>query len=88
MSTTKNSVTLTFGYEDTDYTRKYKFDNVADEVLSDVKDGILAVNASLKADTAGGLESFFLDDTGEHAFKEIVAAQTDSVEEEIINLNV
>ena len=83
----KNSVTLTFGYEDTDYTRRYKFDNVADEVLSDVKEGILAVNASLKAETAGDLGSVFIDDS-RNAFNGIVAAQIDSVEEEIINLNV
>ena len=83
MSTTKNSVTLTFGYADTDYTRKYKFDNVADEELNSVKDKILEVNGN-----ANGIGEVFISEDGQHGFTGIVAAQIDSVEEEIINLNV
>lgn len=79
-----NSVTMFFGYEGTDFTRKYKFENVSASALLGVKAGIKAVNASLAAGTAGGLSTFFLADDYNGtigAFTGITAAQIDSVEE-------
>lgn len=96
MADMKNSVTFTFGYGGTDFTRKYKFDGVSDDVLEDIKPAILALNASLAGGTDGGLKEFFRADDydaedptdiiGE--FTGIVAAQIDSTEVIDINLNV
>ena len=72
-----NSVTLTFGYEDTDETRKYKIEGVPNASLSSVKSKILALNESMTSDTDGGLGDFFLSDDGD-SFTGIVAAQIDS----------
>lgn len=59
-----NTVTLTFGYKGTDFTRKYKFDDVETGALSSVKDNVLAFNASVTggASSAGGLDTFFISD--------------------------
>ena len=83
-----NSITLTLGYEDSDFTRKMKLDNLADEniVANDVRTKAKAVNASLAGGTAGGLSTFFLGDNGEH-FTGITAAQIDSVEEQYLDLS-
>ena len=95
MADLKNTVTITMGYEGTDFQRKIKFDGVADSIVSDVKDKCKAINASLAAGTDGGLGEFFRADTyaaGASAtigtFNAITAAQIDSVEIEYINLNV
>ena len=72
-----NSVSLTFGYKDTDFTRIYKLENVTNAALSSVKANIQAINASLTGGTAGGLSTFFVSDDGD-AFTGIVAAQIDS----------
>lgn len=94
MADLKNTVTLTLGYEGTDFARKMKFDGVADSLLADVKTKCKAVNASLKAGTDDGLGDFFRADdyaAGASAtigtFNAITAAQIDSVEIEYINLN-
>jgi hypothetical protein len=82
-----NSVTMTFGYSGTDFTRKYKFDNVSASALLGVKAGIKAVNASLEAGTAGGLSQFFVSDDFNGtigSFTGITAAQIDSVTESVI----
>ncbi|MBR2519687.1 MAG: hypothetical protein IKE46_07885 [Selenomonadaceae bacterium] len=59
-----NTVTLTFGYKGTDFTRKYKFDDVETGALSSVKDNVFAFNASVTggASSAGGLDTFFISD--------------------------
>lgn len=59
-----NTVTLTFGYKGTDFTRKYKFDDVATSALASVKANVLAFNASVTggASSAGGLDTFFISD--------------------------
>lgn len=44
---TTNSISLTLGYKDSDYTRKYVFDDVATEDLAEVKSRVLAYNANL-----------------------------------------
>lgn len=89
-----NSVKLTFGYKDTDFTRTYKFDGLSAGVLDDVKPKILALNASIAGGSGAGIEEFFLADdyaAGASAtvgtFTGIVAAQIDTVEEIVLNLN-
>lgn len=59
-----NTVTLTFGYKGTDFTRKYKFDDVETGALSSIKTNVLAFNASVTggASSAGGLDTFFISD--------------------------
>ena len=81
-----NSVTMTFGYDDTDFTRKVKLDNLTAGSLSSVKSKILAVNASLAGGTAGGLSTFFISDDGKN-FTRITAAQIDSTSTTVINLD-
>lgn len=95
MADIKNSVTMTFGYGGTDFTRKYKFDSVSSAVLDNVKAGILAINASLAGGTDGGLKEFFRADDYDASdsediigeFTGIVAAQIDSTQVTEINLN-
>lgn len=78
-----NSVTLKFGYTGTDFTRQYKIEDVATAELENVKSKVLAVNASLKAGTDGGLADFFHSDDYDASdsenvigkFNGIVAAQ-------------
>lgn len=90
MSDTKNA-TFTFGYSNTDFTRKYKFEGVS-TANSAIKAGILALNASLAAGTDGGLKDFFRADDYDASdsenivgqFTGIVAAQVDAVEETTI----
>ena len=95
MSETR-SVTMTFGYSNTDVTRKYKFDVVSEEALEAAKDKILAINASLKGGTDGGLGDFFRADNYDATdpnnvvgkFTGIVAAQTDELEATDIDLGL
>ena len=75
-----NSVTLTFGYKDTDFTRQYKFTNVENAAVSSVKANVLAFNASISGGTAGGLSTFFISNDYDAAegigtFTGITAAQ-------------
>lgn len=83
----KTSVTLTFGYADTDFTRKYKFDDVSNAALSGIATKCKAINASLLSGTAGGLSTFFVSDGGD-CFNSIIAAQSDCASIDVINLNV
>ncbi len=85
-----NSVTLTLGYTNTDFTRKYKFTDVEVSALPDVKAKVQAYNAAIPA---ADKKVFISDDydasdsenvIGE--FAGIIAAQYDSVEEENIPL--
>ena len=82
------SITLTLGYEDSDFTRQMKLDNVSDTdaVANTVRAKIQAVNASLSGGTAGGLSTVFLGDSGEH-FTEITAAQIDDIETSYLDLS-
>ena len=90
-----NSVTMTLGYTGTDFTRKFKIDNVDAGALSSVKGKILAINASIAGGTDGGLSDFFRADDYDATdannvigkFNGITAAQIDSVEVTTLNLN-
>ena len=56
----------TFAYEDTDFTRTYNFEVDDATEAASLKAGVLAVNASLRAGTAGGLSSFFVSNEGDN----------------------
>ncbi len=87
-----NSIKLTLGYDQSEFTRKMTIGNVADSIASDsatIKQKIQAVNASIAGGTDDGLKDFFraddYDGTG-GKFSGIVAAQIDSTEVTIIDL--
>ena len=75
-----NSATLTFGYTNTDFTRRYKFEGLTQTQCTNLKSNVKAINASLAGGTAGGLSAFFISDdfdasTGTGYFNSIVGAQ-------------
>ena len=78
-----NSATLTFGYTNTDFTRKYKFEGLTTEQCTALKNHVKAINASLAGGTAGGLSAFFISDDfdatqGIGYFEAISAAQSEA----------
>ena len=95
MSTITNSVTLTFGYSNTESTRNYKISGLSAADLTSAKAKILAVNASIEGGTDDGLTDFFRADDYDDSdvnnivgkFSGIVAAKAESSEETVINLN-
>ena len=80
------SVKLTFGYSNSDQTRQLNFSNVAESLIPDIKDNVLAINDSIAAGTDGGLTSFFKDDDGNN-FSGITAAQIVSETVKTISLS-
>lgn len=58
-----NSIKLDFGYKNTDFTRQYTINNVADSIAADGKEairtGVIAINESLAAGTDNGLSEMF-----------------------------
>lgn len=66
---TNNSLNMKFAYHNTEQTRSYKFDGIADSLVAGIKDKIIAVNNSLAGGTAGGLSSFFVSDDGDFLLK-------------------
>jgi len=76
-----NSVTLTFGYKGTDFTRKYKFGDVAAGALSSIKGNVLAFNASVTggASSADGLPDFFISDDYDNSDSENVIGELASI---------
>lgn len=91
----KRSVTLTLGFTNTDFTRKYKITDVDASALSTISTKVNAINASLAGGTDGGLADVFRADDYDASnaqnpigkFNRIVAAQSDVVSETAINLN-
>ena len=92
-----NSIKLTFGYKDTDFTRVYTIGNVADSIVADataknaVRNKIKAINQSLSGGTSGGLNTAFRSNDfdaseGIGSFSEIKAATI--IEQEVTALNV
>ena len=81
---------LTFGYNDTDFTRKYQINDVpATLSAATIKTNIKGVNASLAGGTDDGLSAAFRADdfnasAGIGAFTGIVAAQL--VEQTVTNI--
>ena len=53
---------LTCAYEGTDFTRIYRFDVDDTIATADIVSGVEAINASLSAGTADGLDEFFVAD--------------------------
>ena len=75
-----NSATLTFGYTNTDFTRKYTFNNLSAADCAGLKAKVLALNASIEGGTDGNLGDFFISDDYDAAegigyFNGITAAQ-------------
>lgn len=87
MSTT-NSVTLTMAYTGTDFTRKYKFDDVNSAQLANIKAAVMNYNASLPA---ADKQIFISDDydaaQGIGELASISAASYETVDYTRINLN-
>lgn len=85
-----NSVTLTLGYSNTEFTRKYKFTDVESSALPSVKTKIQAYNAAIPAaDKTVFISDDYDDSDSENVIGEfagIIAAQYDSVEETNIPL--
>ena len=81
-----NSATLTFGYTNTDFTRKYTFNNLSAADCAGLKAKVLALNASIEGGTDGNLGDFFISDDFDATdsenvigkFNGIVAAQFES----------
>lgn len=61
-----NNIKFEFGYANTDFTRQYTINNVADSIAADGKEairaGVKAINASLAAGTDDGLSAMFRSD--------------------------
>lgn len=86
-----NKLKLTFGFEDTDFTRVYTINGIEDSLKSGIKSKIKAVNTSLAGGTSGGLDSFFRSDdydsdAGIGKFSRITAAQLESSTTTVIPL--
>lgn len=88
-----NSITVTCAYENTDFTRKYKFNDVTDSnaIPNTVRSKIQALNASLAGGTANGLDEFFRSDDYDATndigkLQRISAAQIDSQTVTVIDL--
>lgn len=84
MSTITNSLTLTTRYSNTDFSRNYKINGIAPEIMPNVESKVEALNASLAAGTAGGLSAVLIADdfnaatnTGylEHIDKAVIVSQ-------------
>lgn len=87
---TTNSVTLTLGYSNTDFTRKYKFTGMDSSAFTGVKSKIQAYNAAIPAADKKVFISDDYDDTDSEnvigEFAGIVAAQYETTEETSIPL--
>ena len=89
------SVTLTLGYSNTDFTRKYKFGGLSAAALDNVKANALALNASIAGGTDGGFAEFFRSDDYDATDAQnvvgictgIVAAEADETTTTIIDLS-
>lgn len=60
-----NSIKLDFGYANTDFTRQYTINNVADSIAAGkeaIRAGVKAINESLAAGTDDGLSAMFPSD--------------------------
>lgn len=88
MATTTNSVTLTMAYTGTDFTRKYKLDDVNADEFQNVKARVLEYNQKLPATDK---KIFISDDydaqEGIGELASITAASYEVVTYERINLN-
>lgn len=88
---TTNSVTLKLTYNGTEFTRSVKLTDVSMEALTDVKDKIIAINASLASGTDDGMAQFFVSDDNDLSqnigtLKKITNATIECVEETPIAL--
>jgi len=82
----KNSVNLTFGYTNTNFTRTMTLDGLSAAALPSIESKILAINESLAAGTDDGLADFYRSDDFDASqnigrFNKIKSARVESVEE-------
>ena len=88
-----NKLTMTFGYQNTDFTRNVTVGNVAASLsAATLKTRIKGVNSSISGGTSDGLPTFFRSDDFDStnsigAFSGITAAKLESTTETIINLD-
>lgn len=80
MVDTYQDVELYLGYNNSNFSRTITISNVSMSALATVKDKCLAINASLTANTDGGMKDFFVDDSG-NSLKEITKAKIIITEE-------
>lgn len=82
------SITLTLGYKNTDFTRKYKLNNVTAEACENAKAKVMEYNANVPAaDKLVFISDDYDSENDIGTFEKIVAAQYESVEYTRINLN-
>lgn len=87
------SISVTLAYKNTDFTRKYKFDDLDDNYsVANFKTRAQAFNASLSGGTGGNVEKFFVSEdynsvTHDGELASITSAQFDNVTTTLINLN-
>lgn len=82
------SITLTLGYKNTDFTRKYKLNNVTAEAAAGAKAKIMAYNDNVpEADKLVFISDDYDSANDIGTFEKITAAQYESVEYTRINLN-
>ena len=81
-----NTLSLTFGYTNTEFKRTYTLSGLSAAALPNIESKITAINESLAAGTDDGLSTFFIADdfdavnnTGK--FNKIESARIESVEE-------
>lgn len=92
MADAKRSVTFKMGYTNTDFTRNFKIDDVANSAFNNIPVRAKAINDSLAAGTDGGLSDFFLADDYDASdpnniigkFNRIISIQSEVTTEEVI----
>lgn len=77
--TVTNKVTLTLGYTNTDFTRNFIINDAPIAALDDVEDKAIAVNASLKAGTDGGLKEFFRSNDYDDSDQQNIIGQLETI---------
>ena len=86
-----NNVTLKLTYNGTEFTRSVKLTDVSTDALPDVKDKIIAINASLASGTDDGMAQFYVSDDNDLSqnigtLKKITSATIECIEETLITL--
>lgn len=84
----ETSITLTLGYKNTDFVRKYKFNKVTSAAAASAKAKVLAYNANIpEADKRIFISDDYDADNDIGTFEKIVAAQYETTEYTRIPLN-
>lgn len=62
MSETSRKVNMKFSYTGTEFTRNFSIAGISEAAVPNIKNKLLAINASLSSGTDDGLSDFFLAD--------------------------